>query len=571
MAQLEFFLDGELINPPMNHAEAEVEFSFENDSPSASLSVNQFEFVRENVTKIKNWIDGGLDGTTPGLMEGMPLEIILNCEKEGNLKLFQGYLNLSAEQAGYYCDQYSIPFFETGGIDWLRDAADSFSFAYLYSIGVIQQSDFVKVFYVINHPIDAAEIAMLAVTTYLIVKETIEAISMLAQAIAAFISDGFDTASAALRGAALILIRAVYAAAIIIALISLLKQIINALFPVPRYYYGMRLRTLFERACQHLNLKFSSSILSGEYKNLVLLPAKFEPGKNITQSSKDTGFPEKTFGQLITDATDLFNAKVRVINGTLYLERRDFFQQSSGVIIPDTEKLQKLTNASQMPATIFLSFQADDSDPNTRTQQTGTLLQATSAPVNVNNRKNVTLKNLDQRQFPYARAIRKSHQSNLEVLFASIYDVFNKLVGLLGGNDTYPRIGSRIGYMMLNADLTGIDRLLMTPGNGLLSTDNDTLVTCKALWDRFHFINSPVPQAGNPQGNQYEIYKDQTVALCCSDILKLKNNNVAYCESLGQEVIIDSCKYNIHDGTAKISFRANKAFTKNLTQHLYYK
>ncbi|QHT68982.1 hypothetical protein GXP67_21170 [Rhodocytophaga rosea] len=568
MSQLNFYLNNENILPPKNWKQTEIELAYvsesSQDSPSATLSENTFEFVQANLDKIKAWIEGGQNGSAPGIWEGMPLAISLECPEEGEVPLFNGYLDLSSSTAEYDCDSYRIPFVESHSLEWLRQTADSFSFAYLQSIGVITKQDFVKTYYVINRVPDLEQAGLVSIALFIIAKEVVQAVKDLSSAIKDFIGV-FDAPGSALRGALAIIINLIYFAAIMIAIITLLKQLVEALFPIPKYYHGMRIKTLFERGCEYLGLTFQSTLFEGEYKDLVWLPAKFEAGKNVVNASDDKGFPEKSFGQFIDDMALLFNAKIKIINSRLIFERKDYFRQNSGFTLKSITQTPKKTNASEVASNYLLKFLSDSEDPNTLARR-GAIHQVTIAPITVGFKGNLTLKGLDERTFPFAYAVRKTSQSRIERLFAGVFDALNKLVGLIRGRGNVPRIGNRLDFMMLNADFFSVDKLLIISNReGLLSNKNEQLLSAKTLWSEFHFIDSPVP-SDKHAGNQWEIYEGVEVPMCCEDLLKVKNNNVIYIEEEGAEAVVMHCSYNVHTKIASISYKIQRPYSRNIRE-----
>jgi hypothetical protein len=160
MNDLNFYLNNQLINPPKNYKELGIECDFvDGEFQRSKITINDWEFVRENIDTINIWISQGR------IFEGIPFKIEEVDSQNFIENIFDGYIDLT-DNTEFKEDMIVAKSKEQYSIDWLNDRADSFSFDYLYSIGVITDADFVDIPYVLSSIPDyeKAAITLLSIT-----------------------------------------------------------------------------------------------------------------------------------------------------------------------------------------------------------------------------------------------------------------------------------------------------------------------------------------------------------------------------------------------------------------------
>lgn len=127
-------------------------------------------------------------------------------------------------------------------------------------------------------------------------------------------------------------------------LISATQDLSEILIGCGRFHPSHYLRTYIENVCGKCGLTFQSSILNNPtspYYNTVLFAAqvrKGRPGSSMDFTLINENIPIATLYTLLEDyLKPVFNAEYRVVNGTLILERKDYFQTTS--VWVDTEVL----------------------------------------------------------------------------------------------------------------------------------------------------------------------------------------------------------------------------------------
>ena len=583
MAQTQVFFDmlGSPDGMPSNGQELEIKADWTGDKQEQEINLTSLNFVLKDAEILTARKNSGLTGGV-GIFVGVPYKIRVQTGSSVSV-VFDGYVDLTKDANFISCNEVEASLQANDSIDWLNEVADSFSFAYLSSSdggNLITNSDYIKIPYVLNYRPEAFALITLAVTIYVCVKELALAIKQAINDGAEFISslgagvyvDFGDLISAVIKLTTSI----AYAISIGIALNSLIKELIEQLFPPIRKHKGIYIKTLFEKGCQHLGLTFSSSIFNDpKWSKLALMPIKSEAG---TKNGNGTGHPTAkssiyTFGDLIRVFKSFFNADIKINNGILVFERWDKFNSSSGYILPNVETNQSTRlsevkyNTEELVSNYLISLQTDIQDQNTLDNFKGTNYQAiTSANTSINSNM-VSIKGLGQVPLPFARGIRKSKLTKTEESLKKVAKSVDSVIGFFGGNSGYAsKITNRVGMMSLSADTTTVDKLIIIDNEKIPASINDQL-QAKDLWYGFHFINSFIPTLDPSDGllkhNQQELYNDVEVPFCHEDYLLLTGNN-RFKTTGGNNGEILTLNWSPFKNIATITYKLNKVYTKNL-------
>ena len=362
------------------------------------------------------------------------------------------------------------------GKDWLNDVADGFTFRYLYDKGIIKNSDAVAVPYVINFVPDKAELLILSLSTYTIVKELTEAIRELAK-LASEISDAAmpivtigatgpsfgANVGAIIRVSVKTAARIAYTIAMAVTLIKLINQLIEQLLPLTRYHFGLSLKTMFEKACDHLNLKLSSTLLDN-IPGYVLLPRQEKKGSlnasDVNNPTPKSGGPADTFGDLIRICKDAFNADYRIKDGVLQFERRDYWQGRGGYVIPSVFGSQDRRfspyrfNTDELVSNYLISFIYDTQDQNTLEEKQGRTFQAVTELQSVNNPNFVKLQGLKEAALPLSLGTKKTELTAVEEALKAFLLIADSLASLFAAKKPSTAITGRIGALSLSSNTT---------------------------------------------------------------------------------------------------------------------
>lgn len=580
MTTVKHYINGKDFGVPRNWQDTQITVDWLNDKQEPSINISDLEFVLEAKDYLSKRI---LDGTTGGVgvFESDPYKIEFS-DNYNNKFTFDGYLDFTSQSVFLGNEEIICSLKKTKGTDWLNDKADGFSFAYLASIGVITSSDYVGAPYIINYVPDVMQLIVLSMCIFNITKELIENIQNVSDSIADItdastpvigVGVGFGAVAVTawdIGNFILVVLktlaRILYNIAVLIAVSKLIDQIFQQMLPDQRSHYGMRIYTLFQRGCQHLNLELSSSLLSG-IKDWVCIPTKEKPGRN-----GDTGYPNNTdptytFGDLIRVFKRMFNADYRIKDGIFYFERKDQFELASTYQLPsyfnDQERL--LTsfslNTDEIIANYNINWAYDVQDQNTLDDQTGRVFQAITTPKSVNNEDLVNIKNLAQVDIPFSLGKTKLELNQVEKIAKSLASVVDSLTGIFGSGTNYSsRIKNRVGSMLTTSHILSVPKIVVMSGSKL-NNDQRGILSATNLWNNYHFINSFAEVNG--EHNQYYRFQNVPVNMNLKDFNTIVENNIGT-DANGNIIEIEKLTWTPEAKKATVDYRIKKKYTNNL-------
>src|ERR1017187_4770503 len=131
--QLLHYIAGNLVNPPKNAAELQIQLNYGSDHfPNAGvISITDFVWVRENYDLLIGYINAGLNSTGVGITEG-PAYRIDATDGITTQTIFDGYFNFKGckikDRISITCKAISY-----ATVDWINEVASGFTFEYLAS------------------------------------------------------------------------------------------------------------------------------------------------------------------------------------------------------------------------------------------------------------------------------------------------------------------------------------------------------------------------------------------------------------------------------------------------------
>jgi hypothetical protein len=425
---VKYYLGGQEVEP-QNREELSIDITFDRDSPVSSLQVNNFRFVNTEAEIINNLIANNK------IFQVIPFDIIIS--NLNTSRTLNTVLDLSSSESVFSCNDVTVSAKEKAGIEWLTDIADSFTFEYLYEETVhLNKSKFIDVPYIINTVPNYREVIVAIIGTVFVATQLYEA-SVVIKGKIAGATNPFSSITAALELALYIL----YVITLLITLVKLIKDIILLIIQPVKYHKGMYARDLVDSACAYLGLTFQSSILKqGDYKDLLILPRKYENPNDPTDkrllgflspSNSQTGYFEGTFGDLLRALKLMFNAKIWIdSNNVLRFEHVDFSNGISTYVIPDIRQDFVRYNTDEINANYLVEFQTDVNDKNTIQEYTGTIYQVTTDQ-NIADRKLSNLKGYTNASIPFALGKRKEKLTIPEEIVDTFLEGISTLLNVL--------------------------------------------------------------------------------------------------------------------------------------------
>lgn len=596
----------------MNWKDTAFEVNFDRDGNAKTKIVStNFDFVRDEATTIINRVYNGATGGL-GILEAMPLEVEL--ERNGVIeKPFSGYIDLTKDSL-FNQELCKVNATERKSIEWLEEKADGFTFEYLKSIGIITSNDYKYIPYVVNSVPDYKESAIAILTAYVVYQQILEVIEKIKDIIVE-LTNPATLVSAIIKAS----LMGIYLATLIVAIVNLIKNIVNQLIQPVKYHACMNVKTLLEKGCQYLGISLSSSILTNTiFSKAYIMPEKSANHLDSTNQilgfilpnpSQQEGFYKGTMGSLLRYLKEQFNAKLYIQNDVLYFERLDYNLTPAQFVLPDIYQPNYKTNADEFKANYYTTFQTDTIDKNTLQEYTGTSYQVIFRPNIYQDEDLVMMKGLEEVRIPFALAKRKTDLTIPEQIVKTFLDALsiainvvintmnilintvNNVIGIVNDIvDAFDLIGinipfslptinnispvnlgniieNRVNMMKLETDFTSVPKIfLMDLGASSkfnkLTTGNETYMSAEYLYQNYHYINNFLPTSDKPNGNQHIIKEFNNVRFGFDQYQQVKNNNqVIVGDKIG---LIESFKWNPYDQIAYIRIRISTLLTNNI-------
>jgi hypothetical protein len=549
---IRYFLNGTECNPA-NKDSVNYVFNFEDRRISQlELSVDTLEFVNEDRIAIKSWIE------TYGYFVGMPLDI-----KYSNGTIVKYILDFQDPAFREKERSYKVKLKKYKGVDNFFDNADGMAF----NLVNWSPSDFSKVDYVIIPEGQANYFISLMLATFALSQEIAKAVDEIQQSIADLIKASTpvglpvpapDFGAIIVAGIKLVA-RVAYAIFIVIALVKLLTEIINVIFPVIRQFKAIKVKTLFEKSCAFLGYSVSSTLLNS-LTPLTILPVPLKSKKNSwfleliapNTLAYTNGYPSsrdsvKTLGQLISALEDTFNAKIKVSNGLVTFEQENFFLQTPNTGLLNAFNLQSelqsehSLNTDEIFKRLVVQYQTDPTDFNTFDDTFQSLFEISSEVENSPDRALELIKGYDLINIPFARGTNKGSLNFLE----KSAKVLAQAVDLFCGSNLTSRVNARKNVMQVSSQYFNVTKLLWMNGTRL-HQEQTNFIGAQAIALNYWYSRFI-------ENNQKNIYDSMPVAMTENELFALFDNNFITMDN-GQVAEIMSVQWSELQAKAMVSY-----------------
>lgn len=512
------------------------------------LDVDELTFVREDFKRIKQWI------SNYGYYVGMPLKIQYDSNNTIDylLDFSDNYVNRT--------NSCTVKVKRFKGIDNFFDNANGLSFEQVDFL----PSDFVDIDYVIIKPDQLTYFISLGLSTYVLTEALIEAAKQLKETIRdiqkAAIPNGFLPNLPDILGLAIMLAaRIAYTLAIVIALIKLVQEILNIIFPKIRQFQGITYKKLIEKGCQKLGYTLQSTLLDSLSK-LTICPVPLkEKDPSIFKSlfaplslAYTKGHPSSrdvipSLGSSITALENIFHAKTRVVNGVVTIEKESYYENNAGQAINDTFINQaqiideNLINSDEIFKRLTCAYAVDALDINTFDDTKLSVYEVSSEVQTSIGFDYNLIKGSDVINIPFARGTRKGSLTFVEKAAKTLAQA----VDLFTGSSLATQIEARKNVMIVSEQYFGVTKLLWMNGTKLDQNQTDYIGADKII-NNYHidrFI----------QNNQKEVFQGMQIAINQSELFNIIANNYVNLSN-GDLVEIRRIVWNEKQNQATIDF-----------------
>jgi hypothetical protein len=520
---IRYYLNGVECNPA-NKREINYIFDFSDRRiRELEIDVDALRFVRDDRTSIKQWID------TYGYSVGMPLDIVYS-----NGTTVKYFLDFSDPSFIENEISYTVKVKKYKGTDNFFDNANGLS----WELIDWNDSDFVNVDYVVIPDDQKAYFISLSLATFALAQELGKAIQEIQEGIAdlikATVPVGVPPApdwGAIIVAGIKLAARIAYALFIVVALVQLITQLLNIIFPIIRQFKACTVRQLFVKGATHLGVTVQSTLLDSLDK-LTILPVPLrekDPSLFLElfapmslaytkghPSSRDT---VPTFGRLIEAIEDTFNCKSIVKDGVLRFEQEDWFEQNASQIIPQAFNDQglilnnKKLNTEELFKRLVAVYAIDPTDINTLDDTKKTVYEVGSEVITSPDPFLELIKGSDIINIPFARGTRKSQLTFVE----EAAKVLASAVDLFTGGSLASTIDARKNVLQISSQYFTVSKLLWMNGTKLNSNQN-AFIGADVIVNTYHsnrFI----------QNNQKDVFEQMPIALTESEIFNILQNN----------------------------------------------
>jgi len=486
--------------------------------------------------------------STQGVFEGIPYTIVT----DSGITL-EYYVDL-AEGTTYRDFEIEVKIKKRKAYDNFFENADGLSFELMNSKGVV--FPFVDIPYLIIADNQLELGVTLSLATYVMTKEAIQATKDLVTATRDLIEAttpniGLPPAPSLGEIISLSLALAAqlaYTLSVYAALYKLAQDLFELLFPIVRYNKGCTIKNLIQKGCEYLGYTLDSTLLD-EWDKLTLMPVPLVKGKkgifnflkNDLAFSFTKGYPTaqdtvSTLGELIKAIELWFNARTKVYNGVVQIERRDYWKNiSTNAILPalniqDKRQGEYTLNTIEAWKRSYIHYQVDYSDINTIDFFDPTDAEYSTEPLSVINSDLVTIKGLNDINIPFALGIRKSRLSWIEEIAKAFFVLIDGVTGIFGGGTNYvAKIKNRIGVTQLSQQYFGVTKVLYAT-NGRQPENYVDKIKASNIYKNYHNIDEI-------NINGYKIYSDVPIRLKSDEFVSLLDNNFAYINGVLCEIL----------------------------------
>lgn len=607
------FLDGSQTEEIRGLDELVVATSFISDTRNTDtaqpvLTVNNFTFIGSAAMSIISYQEGGVNRSTVGLLEGMPLRLI-GTDGVTTSQIFNGYLDFRS-YLKISAVEVSCDILPTDSMNSFSSISSKTFFNILQIKGVYKQSDYISTKYITEKLNKDAEAGTLSLAAFTLSVAAFQQGKELGKDIANIFAHTAGGVSGPIAGPAyaiaIALIDAIVFAKIVIKTVKLGIEFAEIYLPPVFRHNTITQFNLLEKAVNHLGYSFETNIT--KMNNIVHFPGKI-PQQNaislgfpppMTFGLPKLGQPGQTLGEFIGIMLKMYRAQLAIIGNVVHLrsENDPFWEKNSAYILPDfgddevtavnLKSEKRVFNIRDFKASTVISLSEDSTDEYTRVNWRGTNIQVIREPIDINDENLLLHDGLDEVSIPFSLGTRKDTLDNVEQAVANVLTLIDDLVNLFGGNSNLAGfVTSRIGALRISEKTFSNPKFIyLEKVNGVheIPLMHRKLLSAKVLYEEFHaeksFVNTkPVlsetsstdlavtyEDIAKPDfGNQKALFNDFPVGFGYQDSLKIQNNSY-FATHQGDRGKIEKSEWTVRQVKAVQSYWIKEIWIRNLKE-----
>lgn len=458
------------------------------------------------------------------------------------------------------------------------------TYEWLFQNGYINQSDFVKIPYVVVKDNQAEMLINTAIMIYVMAQSLADSIATTARLIADLIASVTPSIVAPvgatinvgmiIRYSLLIVLEVAKTVMLTIALRQLTKQLFELIYGSLREYNAMTFDKLLKIGLGSKNLSYQSS-LSEEFKKCTVIPVPidekkkkwFEVVENLDDRILNRGYPTAsdtvpTPTRLIEEICKMFNVQPYLRGNVLHLEPKGWLYAQPQVTIQHNKNDQdniensRLLDLSGVWNTRIISYTNDSSDLMTFDNPKGLRSEWKSRPNNLSPLNELTtIKGLQDYRINFALGAIK-RETFLEKELKKVAKVVDRLLG----TNHLSKLKKREGVLAVSQSQFSVTKIIYQQ-NGKQLPNYYEKIGSEALGN-YRTID-------DPRNNIWLIFESMPIAMNNELFDGIIENNIVSLEGKMAEIM--SCAYNPRLGTANTTYRMKiNEWGKNIETNLIY-
>jgi hypothetical protein len=259
-----------------------------------------------------------------------------------------------------------------------------------------------------------------------------------------------------------------------------------------------------------------------------------------------------TLGELINAVETWFNAKTKVLNGVVQIERRDYWKNiTTNTTLPalnlqSDRQNEYRFNTEEAWKRTYIHYQVDYADTHTLDKFDPTDAEYSTEPLNVINEDLVSIRGFNDVNIPFALGVRKDELSYIEIFGRTFLQLADSIIGLFGVDLNFTSlITDRLGVTQISSQFFGVTKVLYAV-NGRQPSNYVDKIKASNIYNLYHKINEI-------NINGYKVYNDAPMRLNPQEFISLLDNNFAYINGALCEIL--TVRFTDEQSQAVVTYR----------------